>query len=222
LSFSSIGQDQLLQSLKTKDIDAYLTYPLQNTHLLDELISVLTPASQSEVMSQTQALSKRPKMQALNLSGSQPINANDELRDPHQKSGRLDVLVAEDNEVNQMYIEYLLKGSNLCYKICSNGEDVVQTYKQDEPRIILMDVSMPIMNGLQATEAIRQYEIDRNLERTPIIALTAHAMSEDKRKCLDIGMDDYLSKPISKDHLFETMDMWLNRAPQKPVLKRAI
>jgi signal transduction histidine kinase/CheY-like chemotaxis protein len=121
----------------------------------------------------------------------------------------LDILVAEDNEVNQLVFAQILSGLGLSHRIAPNGRTAVEMHRLLKPRLILMDVSMPEMNGLQATGAIRQSEAGSG-RRTPIIGVTAHALSGDREKCLAAGMDDYLSKPISPDRLSTKIETWLN------------
>jgi len=103
-----------------------------------------------------------------------------------------------------------------------NGEEAVEAFKSGKPKIILMDVSMPVMNGFEATRVIRDYEGEHGLTPTPIVALTAHAMAEDRKKCLAAGMDDYVSKPIPKDRLLEILDVWVLDKIKTAPLKRAI
>ena len=119
-----------------------------------------------------------------------------------------DVLVAEDNEVNQLVFRQILEGSRFSHRIADNGRTAVEMYRTHKPRIILMDVSMPEMNGLDATRAIRQLEAVSG-GHTPIIGITAHALKGDREECLAAGMDDYLSKPISPNKLAEKIDAWL-------------
>ena len=83
-------------------------------------------------------------------------------------------------------------------------------YKEQSPKIILMDVSMPGMNGLEATAEIRKLE-QENGTHTPIIGVTAHAIKGDKEKCLEAGMDDYLSKPVSPDKLTTKLFRWMGK-----------
>ena len=126
---------------------------------------------------------------------------------------QLDILVAEDNEVNQMVITHLLEEIGLSFKIVENGRLAVEAYQANRPRMILMDVSMPEMNGHQATEAIRELEKTTGVH-VPIIGCTAHALTGDKEKCLEHGMDDYLSKPISPNALKAKIESW-NQQLQK-------
>ncbi|MEP1230762.1 MAG: response regulator, partial [Litorimonas sp.] len=119
-----------------------------------------------------------------------------------------DVLVAEDNEINQIYAEYVLKGLDLKFKMAENGRVAIEKWKLLSPKVILMDISMPNLNGYEATKTIREIEERDNLPRTPIIAVTANVMKEDKQACLDSGMDDYLSKPLSITALTECLKRW--------------
>ena len=120
----------------------------------------------------------------------------------------LDVLVAEDNEVNQILFTQLLMASGLRFKLVENGEQAVEVFQASRPGMILMDVSMPVMNGLQASRAIRELESGSG-HRVPIVAVTAHVLDGDREECFAAGMDDYLTKPISIEKLEEKLDRWL-------------
>jgi PAS domain S-box-containing protein len=133
---------------------------------------------------------------------------------PGGVANRLRVLVAEDNHVNQIVFEQILEGIDADFRIVSNGEEAFAAWQSSAPDLILMDVSMPVMNGLQATQAIRKAEGQETegKARTPIIAVTAHAMGGDRERCLDAGMDDYLSKPVSPDKLEAIIAKWVETA----------
>ena len=118
------------------------------------------------------------------------------------------ILVAEDNEVNQIVVEQILLEAGQDYKIVDNGQMAVDAYQEQRPDLILMDVSMPVMNGLEATETVRALEAQSG-ERIPIIGLTAHALKGDREVCMKAGMDDYMSKPISPDALIAKIGEWL-------------
>lgn len=128
------------------------------------------------------------------------------------KSRRIRVLVAEDNDVNQIVFEQILEGIGVDYRIVGNGQLALEAWRSASPDIILMDVSMPVMNGLQATQAIRAAEIEMgdNDCHVPIIAVTAHAMSGDRDRCFAAGMDDYLSKPVSPEKLEAAIRTWID------------
>jgi signal transduction histidine kinase/CheY-like chemotaxis protein len=121
----------------------------------------------------------------------------------------LDVLVAEDNEVNQMVFGQILSGLGLSYRIAANGRTAVEMHRSLHPRLILMDVSMPEMNGYEAATAIREFEASTGA-RIPIIGVTAHALKGDREKCLEAGMDDYIPKPVSPDRLGAKIGTWLS------------
>lgn len=112
----------------------------------------------------------------------------------------LQILVCEDNEVNQIVFTQTLESAGLDFKIASNGEMGVQYYKEYAPKLILMDVSMPKLNGLDATKAIRKIEAGSD-RHVIIIGVTAHAINGDRDRCIEAGMDDYLPKPISPEAL---------------------
>ncbi|MDF1634793.1 PAS-domain containing protein [Mycoplana sp. MJR14] len=128
---------------------------------------------------------------------------------PAEEEGTVDVLVAEDNEVNQLVFRQLLEGLGVGFTVVANGEEAVQAYKRLKPRLILMDVSMPVMNGHQAARAIRSLEAGTR-DRVPIVAVTAHVLDGDRESCLESGMDDYLTKPISTDRLEEMLGRWMD------------
>jgi PAS domain S-box-containing protein len=122
--------------------------------------------------------------------------------------GRVDILVAEDNEVNQLVFAQILGETGHTFEIVSNGELAVIAWRTLRPSLVLMDVSMPQMNGLEATEAIRAEEAGG--PRVPIVGVTAHALKGDRERCLDAGMDDYLPKPISPKALRGVIARWLS------------
>jgi two-component system sensor histidine kinase/response regulator len=117
----------------------------------------------------------------------------------------LRVLVAEDTPANQVLIERILARRGHKVKIVENGQDAVTAAGADQFDVILMDVQMPVMGGLEAAEAIRA-QMRRDHRRVPIVALTAHAMQGDERRCLDAGMDAYVTKPIDVRKLVELVE----------------
>ena len=125
----------------------------------------------------------------------------------------IDVLVAEDNEVNQIVFTQILQETGLSFLVVGNGEEAVEAWDRCAPRIIMMDVSMPVMNGHDATRAIRERERVQG-HRVPIIGVTAHTLEVDRDLCLDAGMDDYMSKPISPELLEEKLALWLRASEQ--------
>jgi signal transduction histidine kinase/CheY-like chemotaxis protein len=118
----------------------------------------------------------------------------------------INVLVVEDNEVNQLVLKSFIRKMGYRYQSALNGEQAVERINKQAFSIIIMDCQMPVMNGFDATKAIRQLPNGKNI---PIIAVTANAMEGDRERCLNAGMDDYLKKPISMSQLRTTMNKFL-------------
>ncbi|KAK4128557.1 hypothetical protein N657DRAFT_676324 [Parathielavia appendiculata] len=116
-----------------------------------------------------------------------------------------EILLAEDNTVNQRLAVKILEKYHHVVTVVGNGEEAVEAVKRKKFDVILMDVQMPIMGGFEATGKIREYERSLGSQRTPIIALTAHAMMGDREKCIQAQMDEYLSKPLQQNHLIQTI-----------------
>jgi len=128
---------------------------------------------------------------------------------PTQLSGR--VLVVEDNSTNSKVIDAFLNQIGMTTVLAENGQQALDAITDGDPaNLILMDVHMPIMDGYIATRLIRHWEAESGRPHRPIIALTSDAFEEDRQRCLAIGMDDFLSKPIMIDTLKEVLGRWLN------------
>src|SRR5206468_1821326 len=130
------------------------------------------------------------------------------------------ILAAEDNTVNKMVIVRLLKKAAYDVDVVDNGAQAVEAVARQHYDAILMDCRMPVMDGFEATAAIRKAEsgTDRHL---PIIALTASAMDADRERCLASGMDAFLTKPIKQGDLVEMLDRWVLREPEAAPATRA-
>ena len=199
--YSSVGDDGLKQRLKNLGVNGYITKPTRHHELLRTVSKAISDA-------------KSPVKE--DLSKERPVA--DITSTIHQKpkaqtaghTGQIDVLIAEDNEVNQMFIKYIMEDMGLSFKIVPTGRLAVDKWKLLNPKIILMDISMPDWNGYEATQAIRDLEVQLSRPRTPIVAVTAHALKEDRQNCLDNDMDDYISKPIAIDSLKEMLAKWAN------------
>lgn len=111
------------------------------------------------------------------------------------------VLAAEDNKTNQLVLRKMVAGLNIDLHFANNGLEAVELFESVQPDLVFMDISMPIMDGKEATKKIR--EIEAGYRRTPIVALTAHAMSGDKDEILSVGLDYYLPKPLRKQALID-------------------
>ena len=113
----------------------------------------------------------------------------------------LRVMVAEDNRTNMMIVRKMLQGQITTLIEAANGEEAVKLFQELSPDLILMDVSMPVKDGLQATREIRSWEAANGLVRTPVVALTANAFGEDRLACMAAGLDGFLVKPLSRADL---------------------
>jgi signal transduction histidine kinase/CheY-like chemotaxis protein len=164
----------------------YLVKPINPIELRQAILKTLGAAPQPELESLAPAIS----------AGAGP-EANGQ---PHP----LRILLAEDNAVNQKLMLHLLEKSGYSVTVAADGVLALEACKRQSFDLVLMDIQMPRMGGFEATKAIRQFE-EATGRHIPIIALTAHAMKGDRDRCLEAGMDDYLSKPIQKAALFETI-----------------
>jgi PAS domain S-box-containing protein len=124
---------------------------------------------------------------------------------PVANENGIDVLVVEDNEVNQIVFSQIIEGFGYRYALAVDGEEAVQLWREKKPRIILMDVTLPKLNGFEAAAAIRELEAPE--ERVPVIGVLPHAFDRDREACFEAGMDEVILKPISP----EALDAVLNR-----------
>ena len=114
----------------------------------------------------------------------------------------LKILLVEDNLLNQRIVMFSLKKYNHVVTIANNGLEAVEKFNEAEYDVILMDIMMPVMDGLEATVKIREVEEMNNTDkRTPIIALTANTMDNDRNTCLSYGMDEFMAKPFDIEKL---------------------
>jgi CheY-like chemotaxis protein/HPt (histidine-containing phosphotransfer) domain-containing protein len=126
---------------------------------------------------------------------------------------RLHILLAEDNAVNQRLAASLLERRGHKVTIAANGREAIDALDKQPFDVVLMDVQMPEMGGFEATAAIRALETERSARRLPIIAMTAHAMKGDRERCLEAGMDEYLTKPLDPRQLCALVEQMADGAP---------
>jgi PAS domain S-box-containing protein len=171
-----------LRRFETRDAGfaAALSKPIKQSDLLDAIVTVFGPAGKSPV-------------------GPSPKISADAEHKP------LRILIAEDNATNQKLVVALLEQRHDRVAVVSNGRDAVERSASQSFDVILMDIQMPEMSGLEATAAIREREKSTG-GHIPIVAMTAHAMSGDRERCLAAGMDAYVSKPLRPDELMAAVD----------------
>jgi CheY-like chemotaxis protein len=118
---------------------------------------------------------------------------------------QLPVLLVEDNKINQKIAFFTLKKLGFPVEIAENGLEAVERFQNDEFKIVLMDLQMPIMNGFDATSKIRAFEKFKERKSSLIVALSANTIKEDIEKCFVVGMNEYISKPFSPEKLIEVI-----------------
>jgi CheY-like chemotaxis protein len=132
------------------------------------------------------------------------------LRTLHDEFAGARVLVVEDEPVNREVTLFLLDDAGLRADVANDGVEALALARQRSYALILMDMQMPNLNGIDATRAIRRDSLNRD---TPILALTANAFDHDRQASLDAGMNDHIAKPFDPDALFETLLRWLATPP---------
>lgn len=121
------------------------------------------------------------------------------------------VLIAEDNELNQRIFRAFLRRTPYEITIANNGLEALEIFKTDKFDCILMDLHMPVMDGIESSRNIRLYEEENKLNRIPIIAVTASHPTEDKEKCFEAGMSDFIQKPITEEVLIKVIEYWIKK-----------
>jgi len=187
--FSSLGQRGDAKRMQEIGFAAYLTKPARHSEILDCLSAVLAGPDAAQ--------------------HAQPIVTGHTIREIRR--GAVRILLAEDNITNQQVAVGILKKLGLRADAVANGAEAVTALETLPYDLVLMDVQMPVMDGLEATRAIRNPQSAVRNHQIPIIAMTAHALQGDREKCIEARMNDYLTKPISPQALAEALDKWLPR-----------
>jgi two-component system sensor histidine kinase/response regulator len=162
-------------------VHRYLLKPVRQTELRDSILAILSGGDNPIVVLDP----------AVTAAGAAPAR-------------RLRILVADDNPVNQRVLQRLLEKLHYIVTLVANGQEAVDRMAAEEFDLVLMDVQMPVMDGIAATAAIRDRERTSNAH-VPILAVTAHAMQGDRERFLTAGMDGYISKPIGRAELIEAI-----------------
>ena len=174
---------ELIARYRSQGFHGYLIKPLRRTSLAERVLAALGRAS----------------------PGQSPLAREDDRVAPMRFAGTR-VLIAEDNPVGALLAKTLLSREGCVVETAANGEEALQALKRARYDLVLMDVRMPGMDGLTAARALRARG-----DRTPILALTANAFVEDRRACLEAGMDDHLTKPLDAEALRSALARWTNR-----------
>jgi len=210
IMLTSSGQRGDAARCRELGITAYLMKPVQQCELQETVMTVLSrrlhqsdPTSAPPLVTRHSLRENRPEPESSALGPDECLN----------------VLLAEDNAVNQKLAVRMLEKRGHRVKLADNGMAALAALEAERFDVVLMDVQMPEMDGLEATVAIRRREQDQSIH-VPIIAMTAHNMKGDRDRCLQAGMDGYISKPINAKELFETLEKACHPSVQQPALRR--
>ncbi len=184
---TSLGSRGDVAHLRETGCEGYLVKPVKQSLLLDAVTAVI---SDRETERHTDI---RPIITQYTIT--------------ERKLQNIRILLAEDNPINRKLAETMLKKAGYNVEVAENGRIATEAIDKMDYDIIFMDVQMPEMDGFKATKAIRQKEGANR--HTTIIAMTAHALKGDRERCLEVGMDDYISKPIDPQELFKIINKWV-------------
>ncbi len=193
---TAFDADEVRSDLQALQFKGVLHKPVTSAVLADTLKSVLAPGTQTSVSA------IRPASQVL-------------------KS--MSVLLVEDNPINQQIARELLQDAGAQVSLAQHGQDAIEQL-QGAPDgsfdVVLMDVQMPVMDGMEATRRLRTLS---RFARLPILAMTAHAMEDERQRCLDVGMNDHVAKPLDPEHFIRVVANWRNKeAPRAPLAGQTI
>ncbi len=215
LMLTSVDATEAGKPFSSLGIQGHLTKPARASLLLETVIEILqekvgVDENRAEIVTPVAAAK-----QIGSEASTKPVENNAALEKPISTAVRdlhtaPQILICEDNEINQIVFKQTLQAAGYRFQIAENGRRGVELYKRSQPQLILMDVSMPEMNGLEATKVIRELEKETGIH-TPIIGATAHALKGDMERCLEAGMDDYISKPVSPDALKAKLERWIKQ-----------
>ncbi len=216
---TAYGRQEVMHQADEVGLDGFLIKPVNPSVMFNTIMDVFG-----------KDVASSPKVPARKTAGKEIAGR---IRGAH-------VLLVEDNEINQQVAREILVGGGLNVTVANNGQEAVNAVKQDPYDAVLMDIQMPVMDGYEATRAIRRWQLeahsselkveDSDIKKTshqqteakgsasdlPIIAMTAHAMAGDRDKSLAAGMNDHVAKPIDPDELFNTLEKWIPRQAGRP------
>ncbi len=189
---TSLGMKGSSDQFYEAGFDAFLTKPVRRSELRDVISNLMGKSNDQD-------------------SGPYAIRSGSSNRRNRKyfDGAELSLLLVEDNFTNQQVTLGMLKNLGLNADIASNGKEALSALEKRSYDLVLMDVQMPEMDGLEATRIIRNPDSDVLDHQTPIIAMTAHALTGDKEKCLEAGMNGYIAKPVSSKNLINTLKEWL-------------
>jgi len=234
--FESLGEIKILQEQKTcknywididkakqSIIDILPTIPKENLIIISNITNrdKVEPLGLSQNNILYKPISIRKIRETLiNISDVQPEEEKKQLDKKNGNYFNANVLVAEDNIINQKLIKHILTEAGLNVDLANNGLEAFEKRRSGDYNLIFMDIQMPVLDGIEATHEILDYEEDENIPHIPIVALTANALKGDKERFLKEGMDEYISKPLETSELLYVLNKYLDNkrvdVPLKP------
>ena len=190
-SFTDVGN--MAERFAENGLNGYLPRPLKRNPLLDilkRLCEISKNGKTKEFVTGYTQTDNKKRLQAINLSG-------------------IRILLVEDNRVNQDFASEVLRNMGAEVGVVGNGVEAVKQVQEQHYDLVLMDCQMPVMDGYEATGILKRLMHKGEVKKTPVVALTANAMQGDAEKCLQAGMDDFISKPVRKHTLEEMFAKWL-------------
>ena len=181
---TAYGREEVLKQAEESGFENVLIKPVTSSILFDTAVVAL--GTQRE---RAEAVQAGPSFDIKRMRGAR-------------------ILLVEDNEINQEVAIGQLEDAEVFVDLAENGEVALRLVRDNEYDVVLMDMQMPVMDGIEATRIIRA---DQRFDKLPIIAMTANAMASDRELCLDAGMDDHIAKPIDPDQLFGVLLRWIRR-----------
>ncbi len=197
LLLTSVGQLGDLDEKAAAHFEAMIVKPVRSGQLADKVCEIISRNAHGGESTYPSPVAEPDVTDAASDDGPEPAVVS---LPPNDK---ISILVAEDNDVNRRVIAAMLADGGYDIHFAHDGQQAVDAYRRIRPQIVLMDVSMPNLDGLQATAQIRQLEV--GCKPAKVIGLTAHAMPDDRRACIESGMDDYLAKPIMRENLLASL-----------------
>ena len=204
---TSYGRQEVMQQAEEIGLDGFLIKPVNPSLMFNTIMEVFG-----------KEIDRKPRSRAIQETD----------KDILKKIRGARILLAEDNEINQQVAMEILMGAGLQVSLANNGQEAVDALKEHDFDAVLMDIQMPVMDGYKATRRIRKWECgmrnkdgknsdlkselrnhNSEIEIVPIIAMTAHAMADDREKSLAAGMNDHVAKPIDPNELFATLGKWI-------------
>ena len=195
IAITSYSSEKELRIGESSGVSAFVLKPVKQSILFDTLMLVFKQKTHNKPLFFNRLINKKPELPRFN--GEK-------------------VLLVEDNEINQEVACEILKDAGIAVETANNGIEALEALKNSSYKAVLMDMQMPEMDGYEATRIIRE---NPAYDKLPVIAMTAHAMKGDREKCLEAGMNDYITKPVDPDQLIETLGMWMAKDEKAPVVE---